>query len=315
MLFALCDLGNLSGASLIADVARERRARELLADRSLNAVELAASVLLDDRAVFEAARQRCAARAMIRTVEYSAGAPLPLDKLHAKEALDDLKAAVTSLLDWTSRRSPSCEVHASYEGDELRLLVTHGHLPEEDPTIAGTGCTRRWTGTGAVDRIVMNAPAGRLTISTDHDETMTYHALMGALFFDEGISFSASDVYTGRPLALAGEHALDTGGVPGLGRAVLRGIRWLDPNHPPVVTDRSCRDLAPRLREWRAELLKSTIGLVSLSLEALPERELLPVVITPPNVLAVDPRLPIDAVHAFLRARGFERPASGVVRP
>src|SRR5262249_41690471 len=150
---------------------------------------------------------------------------------------------------------------------------------------------------------------------SERDEIMTYRTLIPALFFDGKISFTLSNLYTGEPLAVAGDRALDTADVPGLGRAVLRGVRLLDRNRPPVVTERPGGDLGPRLHEWRAELMKSTIGLVSLSLETLPERERLKVVITPPNVLEVDPRLPIDAVRAFLRARGFQRPAADGGRP
>lgn len=253
-----------------------------------NWTKLAAMTRLDHPELFTAALRRTVGPRVTRD-DFFARGPMSVDALRSTTVDAVFKAA----LERSRLRVQCSEVEVDDVGEEVELRVIH---------------ERHADSAGRHDVLRFHPTLRRLSVyGVRHWDAENYRAFLGSTFFGGRDFFHLGPAYTGRPLREDGPAALSTAGLPGLRRVVLREVVVEDPTPPHLAFLFTDRDLSSNL--WtgskRQILTAGVIGKFAFDFELLSSAQPLRVVVTLPNRIEFDAKLPPARVDAFLQLRGF----------
>ncbi|MGE0328396.1 MAG: hypothetical protein AB7S68_39145 [Polyangiaceae bacterium] len=270
--------------------------------------DLALLAYLDHRDLFEAAHVRSRptdARRFVEFVGKNSRGPSVAALEHGRRPLAE------RLGRWFSERNRTafCDVRILETEREVRFLIIHGR-PMRNQGAIETDEQR-----GRViyvpdkhDLIVFDRNTGRLAVNAQFArEQNLYRDAIGEAFWGDAEHFRAAPVFSGQPLLDLGSAAVDTYGVPGVERVVLRELTVVSRATLGQAITWTGPDLSAQL-DGGLGLLVRQQGVVTafrLDLTITVRKRPMRLDIRVPNHWCFDRRVNADLVREYLLEAGF----------
>lgn len=275
--------------------------------KRLSSADLAFTIYLDHRDVFQAAAPALGTERVTRFVEYcgqpKSGAPAFGSRTRKERLLEAMRS-------WFAgrHRTGYVELEIVETATELNFHVVHGRPAKRRTVISEDECTR--TNLSYIpdkhDLVIYDERTHKLCVNAQFAiENNFYRRAIGEVYFGHAEHFQPRSVFTGAPIQEEGPAALSIDGVDGLRSVTLRELVVERPRHATVMFKGD--DLSKELqsRHEREVIRSGTIAHMRFALGVAGRARPLKVEVSLPNTLSYDRRIAPDVVRAFLRKRGF----------
>ncbi len=275
--------------------------------KRLSSEDLAFTIYLDHRDVFQAAAPALGTERVTRFVEFCGHAPPSAPAFGSRTRKERLLEAMRS---WFSARHRTgyVELEVVETPDELNFHVVHGRPAKRRTVISEDECKR--TSLSYIpdkhDLVIYDARTHKLCVNAQFAiENNFYRRAFGEVYFGHAEHFQPRSVFTGAPIQEEGPAALSIDGIDGLRSVTLRELVIERPRHATVLFKGD--DLSKELqsRHEREVIRSGTIAHMRFALGVAGRARPLKVEVSLPNTLSYDRRIAPDVVRAFLRKRGF----------
>jgi hypothetical protein len=275
--------------------------------KRLSSADLAFTIYLDHRDVFQAAAPALGTERVTRFVEFCGQAPSHSPPFGSRTRKERLLEAMRG---WFSSRhcTQYVELEMIETDAELRFYVVHGR-PAKRRTVISEDERKRTSLSYIPDKhdvVLYDARTHKLSVNAQFAiENNFYRRAIGETYFGHAEHFQPRSVFTGAPIQEEGPAALSTDGVDGLKSVALRELVVERPRHATVSFKGD--DLSNELqsRHEREVIRSGTIAQMRFALGVAGRTRPLKVEVALPNTLSYDRRIAPDVVRAFLRKRGF----------
>lgn len=280
--------------------------------KRLSTADLAFTIYLDHRDVFQEAGPTLGAERVTRFVEFCGHDLRPAPALTSKTRRERL---VEALQHWfaSRHRTGYVEVEIAETPTEFNFHIIHGR-PEKRRTVISDDERARTSLSYIPDKhdlLIYDPNTHKLCINAQFAiENNFYRRVIGEVYFGDVEHFQPRSVFTGVPIQEEGTAALSVDGVDGLRSVVLRELTIERPRHATVFFKGD--DLSKELQsKHEREVIRSgTIAQMRFALGLAGRTRALRVEVSLPNTLSYDRRIEPDVVRAFLRKRGFRAVAT-----
>jgi hypothetical protein len=275
--------------------------------KRLSTADLAFTIYLDHRDVFQAAAPALGTERVTRFVEFCGQPPSAPPSLSSRTRKERLLEAMRG---WFSgrHRTGYVEIEIVETPTEFNFHIVHGRPEKRRTVISEDECKR--TNLSYIpdkhDLVIYDARTHKLCVNAQFAiENNFYRRAIGEVYFGHADHFQPRSVFTGAPIQEEGPAALSIEGVDGLRSVTLRELVIERPRHATVFFKGD--DLSKELqsRHEREVIRSGTIAHMRFALGVAGRARPLKVEVSLPNTLSYDRRIAPDVVRAFLRKRGF----------
>ena len=275
--------------------------------KRLSTEDLAFTIYLDHRDVFQAAAPALGTERVTRFVEFCGQPPSAPPSLSSRTRKERLLEAMRG---WFSgrHRTGYVEIEIVETEAEFNFHIVHGRPEKRRTVISEDECKR--TNLSYIpdkhDLVIYDARTHKLCVNAQFAiENNFYRRAIGEVYFGHADHFQPRSVFTGAPIQEEGPAALSIEGVDGLRSVTLRELVIERPRHATVFFKGD--DLSKELqsRHEREVIRSGTIAHMRFALGVAGRTRPLKVEVSLPNTLSYDRRIAPDVVRAFLRKRGF----------
>lgn len=275
--------------------------------KRLSTADLAFTIYLDHRDVFQAAAPALGTERVTRFVEFCGQAQRAAPAFASRTRKERLLEAMRS---WFSgrHRTGYVELDIVEATAELTFHVVHGRPSKRRTVISEDECERTTLSyiPDKHDVVIYDARTHKLCVNAQFAiENNFYRRAIGEVYFGHAEHFQPRSVFTGAPIQEEGPAALSIDGIDGLRSVTLRELVVERPRRATVFFKGD--DLSKELQsKHEREVIRSgTIAHMRFALGVAGRARPLKVEVSLPNTLSYDRRIAPDVVRSFLRKRGF----------
>ena len=275
--------------------------------KRLSTADLAFTIYLDHRDVFQEAAPVLGTERVTRFVEFCGQPPSRPPALMSRTRKERLLEAMRS---WFSgrHRTGYVEIDIVEAPTECNFHIVHGRPEKRRTVISEDECKR--TNLSYIpdkhDLVIYDARTHKLCVNAQFAiENNFYRRAIGEVYFGHAEHFQPRSVFTGAPIQEEGPAALSIEGIDGLRTVTLRELVIERPRHATVFFKGD--DLSKELqsKHEREVIRGGKIAHMRFALAVAGRARPLKVEVSLPNTLSYDRRIAPDVVRAFLRKRGF----------